>query len=68
MPDQKDKIGALWARETRGGSEYYTGTIEFGGMRQEIVIFRNGFKTADNHPFFIVYKSTPRVPQTDEPL
>lgn len=60
MPSKEDKIGALWAKQTRDNAEYFKGSIEIGGTRQEVVIFRNGYKEADRHPDYIVYRSQPR--------
>lgn len=59
MPTQDDKIGALWAKSSRGGVEFYKGTIEIDGTKHEVVVFRNGFKETDRHPHFIVYRSQP---------
>lgn len=63
MPNKDDKIGALWMKQTRDNADYFKGSIEIGGQRQEIVIFRNGFKEAEKHPDYIVYKSQPREPR-----
>ena len=60
MPRKEDKIGALWAKSGRDNVVYYKGSIELGGERQEVVVFRNGYKEQDKHPDLIVYRSQPR--------
>jgi uncharacterized protein (DUF736 family) len=60
MPSKDDKIGALWMKTTRDNAEYYKGSIEIGGQRHEVVIFRNGYKEQEKHPDFIVYRSRPK--------
>lgn len=48
-------IGALWIKTGKNG-EYWTGNIELpDGTKQNIVIFRNGFKE-NNQPDFRIYK------------
>lgn len=59
MPDQTDKLGALWQRTSAKGVVYMTG--EVGG--QKIVIFANGHKETDKHPDWVIYKSKPRDEQ-----
>lgn len=60
MPNKDDKIGALWARQTRDHADYFKGSIEIGGQKHEVVVFRNGFKDSERHPDYIVYRSQPR--------
>jgi uncharacterized protein (DUF736 family) len=57
MPKDPNEIGALWARTTKDGDVYYSGTIEGLGR---IVVFRNK-KKAENHPDFRILKSTDKA-------
>ena len=57
MPDQKDKIGALWIKSSRGGVEFMSGEIEIDGRKQRVTVFRNGFRTETNRqPHYHVYR------------
>ena len=51
--NKEDKIGSLWVNKEKG---YMSGTIN----EERVVIFKNGFKTEDKHPDYIVYKSKPK--------
>lgn len=54
------KIGGLWLREQRGGGDYMTGEIEIDGVRQRVVVFRNGYRTETNRqPHYCIYKDQP---------
>jgi hypothetical protein len=41
------KIGALWLKE-KDGKKYYSGTIEFPGIKLNFAIFKNEEKQQDN--------------------
>lgn len=56
MPDQEDKIGALWLKTSTKGTDYFSG--EINGVA--VVIFANTNKREDKHPDWIIYKSRPR--------
>ena len=56
MPQQEDKVGALWARTSSKGTKYFSGEIN----GQKVVVFANGRKDSDKHPDWHVYKSTPQ--------
>jgi len=61
MPKNPDEIGALWVRETKGGDEYMSGTVEIDGTKVNIVAFRNKYhEEGDNKPTWRVLKSRPR--------
>ena len=48
-------IGALWIKTGKNG-EYWTGNIELpDGTKQNVIVFRNGFKE-NNQPDFRIYK------------
>ena len=51
------KIGAFWERETFKGDKYLSGSRIDNG---QLVMFKNGFKKADNHPDWILYISEVR--------
>lgn len=53
-------IGALWARKTRAGADYFTGVIDVPGGKMQIVAFFNDHKTKPNQPDFNILKSEPR--------
>jgi len=59
MPNQSDKLGALWVKTSAKG-EYFSGEIEINGEKHRIVAFPNGYKDAEKKPDFIIYKSQPR--------
>jgi uncharacterized protein (DUF736 family) len=57
------EIGALWKREGKN-QKYLTGKMKQpDGSEQQVVIFSNRNKTADNQPDFRVYKSVPKEAQ-----
>lgn len=58
--DNKD-IGALWAKTSKKGLEFLSGTIEIDNVRHEIVLFKNGRKSKPNHPDWTIFKSAPRA-------
>lgn len=63
MPESDDReIGALWAKTSRNGAEFLSGTIN--GV--DVVCFRNA-KAADNPkaPAWRVLKSQPRDGQSE---
>lgn len=58
--DNKD-IGALWAKTSKKGLEFMSGTIELpDNSRMEIVLFKNNRKSKPNHPDWNIFKSAPR--------
>lgn len=57
-------IGALWIKTGKNG-EYWTGNIELpDGTKQNVIIFRNGFKE-NNQPDFRIYKQRTEEQQED---
>ena len=48
-------IGALWIQTGKNG-EYWTGTIEINGTKQNVVVFKNTYKNKDTQPDFKVYE------------
>lgn len=61
MADEKKKdIGALWARESKKGDRFLTGHVTVGDQKVEIVVFKNGYKSAENQPDYRIYLSEPR--------
>lgn len=60
MPNQDDKLGALWAKSSERG-DYFTGEIEINGVKTKLVVFSNRFKDDERKPDFIIYKSKPRT-------
>ena len=51
------EIGALWKR-SGSNQKYLSGKVKMAdGSTQEIVIFTNRYKNADNQPDFRIYKS-----------
>lgn len=55
-----NKIGALWLREDKDGKKYFGGKLEVGNQEIDVVVFKNGFKTEDKHPDYVVYISEKR--------
>jgi len=62
-PKQKSdlvEIGGLWAREgATSKQEYFTGEVLMNGVKESIVVFRNGFKQHDNMPDWRIYLRPP---------
>lgn len=50
------KISGMWKQTTKAGVEYWTGSTEEG---VRFTLFPNGYKTAENHPDFILYTDMP---------
>jgi uncharacterized protein (DUF736 family) len=46
-----NSIGALWLNEGKKG-EFYSGKLTIGGVTTSIVVFKNDYKKANNHPDF----------------
>jgi len=59
-----EKIGALWQKNTKGGDIFFSGII--GG--KSVIIFKNKYKQASNHPDYLVYPGQDRekLPPKDE--
>ena len=59
------EIGALWKR-SGSNQKYLSGKVKMAdGSTQEIVIFTNRYKNADNQPDFRIYKSSPNSQQQE---
>lgn len=58
MP-REDSIGALWIKEGRNG-KYMSGVVEIDGVKANVVVFKNNYKTEDRHPDYRILKSKPR--------
>ena len=56
-----NELGVLWEKSGKKGP-YFTGTIEIGGVKQPIVVFKNGNKRSDKAPDWRILKPTPREP------
>ncbi len=66
--DQKDKIGALWIKSSRGGVEFMSGEVEIAGVKQRITVFRNGYKNDTNkQPNYHIYRDTGAPSQSAAP-
>lgn len=59
----KDKeLGALWTWEPKnGGEEYMTGKITINGNETSIILYRNGYKDAENQPDWRIYLREPML-------
>lgn len=55
-----ESIGALWAKKSIKGSDYFTGSITIEGKKYPIVCFYNGAKTKDTQPDYRILLSKPR--------
>ena len=57
-----DELGALWRKDGGQKPDFFTGSCvcPHCHAKTDIVVFQNGFKTADNHPEFRILKSKPR--------
>ena len=55
MAEKKD-IGALWINEGKAG-KFLAGNITIDGVTTSIVVFKNDYKKADNHPDYRIFLS-----------
>jgi len=55
-----NSIGALWINEGKNG-KFMAGKITIEGIITPIVIFKNKYKNADNHPDYRIFTSTKQV-------
>lgn len=62
MANNKKKVGAGWLRTSQNGDTQYISIVISGGLSPDInlVMFKNGYKNADQQPDYIVYLSSPR--------
>ena len=58
--EQRQKMGALWRKEQRGGGEHLSGEVTIDGRVHRIVVFRNGYKDNDRKPDFVIYADQDR--------
>ena len=58
-------IGGLWKNKTKKGDTYLSGSIEIGGEKVKIVIFKNNYKEEEKHPDYRIFESKPQ--KSDEP-
>lgn len=69
MPYERypNELGVLWEKSS-GKGPYFSGTLEIDGVKQQIVVFKNGNKRSAKAPDWRILKSQPR-PQAhdDEP-
>lgn len=59
MADKKD-IGALWINEGEKG-KFLAGKITIDGVTTSIIVFKNDYKKADNHPDYRIFLSNKQV-------
>ena len=57
----KEKLGALWERESKNGAKYFGGTLTIGQDRIKIVAFPNKYKAENpSQPDWNIYESEQR--------
>jgi uncharacterized protein (DUF736 family) len=54
--NKEDELGALWAKQTKNGEEYFSGTIN----GQRVVVFANRYWDSEQKPKWKVYKARER--------
>lgn len=59
---KNEKLGALWLKKSKNGEGFLTG--EVSGVK--VVVFKNKYKETEAHPDYIVYKSIPKAPETND--
>ena len=67
---ERKTIGALWTKKDKNGNYFFSGMIELGGVKQDIVVFKNRWKeeSKPNAPDWKILKSEPRQPKQDDPF
>jgi len=60
---QEQSIGALWSKQSKGGANYFSGSIEIEGKKTQIVVFKNQFKKEEKHPDWKIFVSVPQGQQ-----
>jgi len=55
-----NSIGALWINEGKGG-KFMAGKITIDDVTTSIIVFKNDYKKADNHPDYRIFTSTKQV-------
>lgn len=51
-----ERCGALWQKKDKNGQLFFSGTIE----GKPVIIFKNKYKQASNHPDYLVYPGQER--------
>ena len=60
MSEKVRACGALWLKESAKG-KYFSGEVEFDGVKRQIVVFRNTFKEpGSKQPDYKILPATPR--------
>jgi uncharacterized protein (DUF736 family) len=64
-PRRDDELGALWRKQTDDGRpDYFTGSVQVGPVKIDIVVFENQYRKADNHPEYRILRSRPKTERT----
>lgn len=58
----EDNMGALWKKNGPKG-EYFSGMVEIGDQKINIVVFPNSYKKSENQPDYRIMKSRPKGEQ-----
>lgn len=62
-----DSIGALWAKKTRNGDDFFTGSIELNGEKTNIVVFYNKSKIKNEKaPDYRILIAKPQEPKDNQ--
>jgi len=59
-----DKIGALWVNKEK---KYMSGVIEIDGVKTDIIVFKNDYKTEEKHPTYNIFLRKKREDAKSEP-
>lgn len=54
---ENKSIGAFWLKTSGKGNKYYSGSIEIGGKRYFLAMFKNNRKTKENQPDLQIFLS-----------
>ena len=54
MPDQADKLGSLWKKQSTKAS-YMTGEVKIDGKKIRLIVFQNNRKTKETQPDFDIF-------------
>lgn len=66
--EKQEELGALWAKKSSKGADYFSGTFTINGEKIPVVAFYNATKKNPNEPDYRILKSKPKEEQLTNSL